>query len=205
MKPERKERDEFPSLFIEEPAGAEAKVPLTVMPPRDLLKREKLRTAQGIWELAKYRHPVCIPPLMRALESDDIPVRIAAGKALSGFGEMAFEALSQAALKGRGMRREQAVICLGDCGDTRATAVLLEVIQKERKKRFLFNTGAVILSIVVSLLVQWWVDLRNRDTTLRERAAESLGRLGDVRAVIPLARLAHSCFSNFPRTIVTTK
>lgn len=184
---------ELPSPFWSAHARPqETETPLTVLPPRDLFKRENLRTVQGIRELAKYRHPSCIPALVQAMASNDLHLCIAAGKALHDYGEAALPPIAKAALEGRGRLREQAVIWLGDCGDLRATAVLLEVIQKERKERFLRNIGLGTLSVVLSLLFQGWINLTNWDTAVRERAAESLGRLGDVRAIAPLAKMARS-------------
>jgi hypothetical protein len=196
--------------------------PVVTAPPRHLLKRGKLRTAEEVREAVQSRHPACIPLLVKALESKDHALCGAAFRGLMEFGDSAFYAVRQAVMEGRGRLREQAVVWLGDFGDSRAIPVLLKVIQKERRERIgtnilttigigLWNVVVVGVWLAIEALCAafltplgstWGAEATerpgnhwNRDTTLRERAAEALGRIGDVRAIPPLVEMLQSKYA----------
>jgi HEAT repeat protein len=164
--------------------------PVVPTPPRHLLRRGKLRNVAEVEEAIQSRHRGCVPLLVQALKHRDLKVVYAAANGLREFGEMGFQALLRAVAETRGLPQERAVIALGYWGDPRATPVLLQAIEQEHRTRQSRTVYvAVIGALCTPLAFLWFLGKGNRSTTLRERVAEALGRIGDLRAVPMLVQL----------------
>lgn len=171
-------------------ASKEQEMPLVMLPlPRHL--RRKLRTQQEVEEAVATRNLAVIPKLAEALGHRDPGVALAASNGLRAFGEAGFEALERAALDGKGNQQERAIIALGQWGDPRATPVLLRAVAQEKQQRETRSALAIVAGVLCTpLAFLWFAGQGHRSTLLRERVAEALGQIGDVRAIPMLAEMA---------------
>ena len=162
------------------------------------LAPRRLRSPGDVDTALRSRHPAWIPHLIRGLGSRDAAVQRAARGALPTFGEAGMIALLRAAAHERGIVREAAVSCLGEWGDARALQPLLLALKHDRRDRnFLLVmrfVGAVIGSMAARYpheADQLWAQVKS-ETRLRVHACAALGRLGDMRAVVPLVEMART-------------
>lgn len=144
------------------------------------------------------RHPTWVPHLIQGLGSRDMGIQRAARGALPAFGEAAMIALLRAAARERGIVREEAVGCLGEWGDVRALQPLLLALKHDRRDRNLHLALRFMVAVAGSLLARYpheaenlWAQVKS-ETRLRIQACAALGRLGDVRAVVPLVEMART-------------
>ncbi len=145
------------------------------------------------------RSPLWIPHLINALGSHDASVRRAARNALPAFGEAGMIALLRAAAHAHGTVREEAVGCLGEWGDARALQPLLLALEHDRRERSIRLVFRTLLALIGTMAArhpheaeELWAQVTSTGSQLRIRACAALGRLGDVRALTPLAKMARS-------------
>jgi len=174
-----------------------------------LFKKGKISTVTGV-DLVSTQYGVAgIPLLVQALSAPSLNTRKAAFETLRGFGDPAFQHLLQTATEGKGDQRLAAVTYLGEWGDPRALDALILAIHRDRGDRTRKKVGTVALvTLVIGLLVLLaavtdcsicaagggdcgcFACETSDDLRLRLQATKSLVRLGDLRAVGALARLA---------------
>lgn len=208
-----------PSLFWNACARPEEVTPTVIPVPRHLLHLKKLRTIEEVELAVRSRYSGFIPILVQTLVHRDRAVSRAAMEGLREFGDHAFHSVRIAAMEGRGALREQAVLCLGQLGDSRAISVLLEVMQREHRERVRGNffvtisvgcmnflkvlfllgieaiCGFITYGTALGVTTGAWKDFDrprdhwNRDTSLRRYAAKALADLGDIRAIPALVEM----------------
>ena len=168
----------------------------------------RFRTAEQIEISARSGDRAFLPLLIRALGDQDPALQRAACDALPKMGEAGFQAVLRAAAHGNKRERESAVWMLGTWGDVRAVGPLLLALHHDGKERRLRNLGLLVTMVGYNILIfagglysganpffltdrydwNWYLEAK-WDVALRTRAAIALGRLGDVRAIVPLTHL----------------
>ncbi len=170
-----------------------------------LPRRYRLRTPDEVKIAAQETDPaLAVPRLLAALGHSRNDIREAAAAALPAYGETAFQGLLWALEFGTDRQRKEAATSLGEWQDRRAVEPLMKAIQRAEKDRFKPTkwgyVGLFYFSYVGFFI--WLLGRLHcfslRDTSaLRACAAHSLGKIGDVRAIGLLARIASSGEQNY--------
>jgi HEAT repeat protein len=155
----------------------------------------KVDNRQTIRALSAASDAIAVPFLQKALGHRNADVRHAAAEALQARGDAGFYALLRAAAHGNYQQRLEAVICLGAMRDARALQPLLACLENDRRERKSRSIGRFLLATVVSCLnvevaVPLWAMTFSASTDLQICVAQALGNLSDLRALLPLIRLA---------------
>jgi HEAT repeat protein len=152
-----------------------------------------------------------LAPLIHALKDEDIKVRKSVAEALGNMGEPAVEPLIQTLEDKDSEVRKKAVKALGKLGDARAVGPLLQALHDSksevRKKaakaldKLGWKPGDDSERVHYLLAKKKWAELvilgesavkpliqalEDTDSEVRKGAAETLGKIGDVKAVGPL-------------------
>ena len=152
-------------------------------------------SVQAIRSAASAPDPAAVPHLIRALGHRNEQLRLAAASAIPAYGEAGFYGLLRAAAHGNRRQRQEAVNCLGRSHDVRALQPLLAALENDRRERtkrtVLLGICAVMVTSFFGLFAgPMWAVTFNAERELQVCAAQALGNLGDVRAILPLIRLA---------------
>ncbi len=121
------------------------------------------------------------------------PVQSDARKALVMIGEAAVEPLIQALKDEDSQVRGNAILALGEIGDRRAVEPLIQAIKDEDE--YIRQKAAEVLyklqdERAVKNLVEYFISaLNNYDKSVRRRAADYLGEMGDPTAIEPLIQV----------------
>jgi len=130
--------------------------------------------------LGKLGDARAIAPLCRALGDRDYPVVApAAAKALASFGGAAFEPVLAQFRSGDKPHRYGAAIALGEIGDKRAIAPLLEYKTSDFQESQAISEALAKLRDPREIVAELVAALEDADTMVRTRAARGLGALGE--------------------------
>jgi HEAT repeat protein len=137
---------------------------------------------------------MALPALETALGHRDSAVRAAAVAALQARGEAGVYALLRAAAHGNRRQRQEAVMSLGTMRDVRALQPLLASLANDRRERRSRSMGRFCRAVIVAcfsfeVAAPLCEATMYADAELQICAAEALGNLGDVRALLPLIGL----------------
>jgi len=123
-------------------------------------------------------------PLVAALGDAYPAVRRAAGAALTAIGAPALDPLIAALRHRESSVHDAAARLLGDLGDPRAVAPLIDALTDRRGPAL--SAAWALVEIGAPAVDPLIVALRDPDAALADAAAQALGKIGDVRAVAPL-------------------
>lgn len=132
--------------------------------------------------LGEIRDPMAVEPLIQALKDKDSSVRGAVTKALGEIKDPgAVESLIQALEDENIVNRGYAMEALGNIGDARAVAPLIKNIERDEASNALVKIGKPAVEPLTQAL-------KDKNASVRKRAATILGSIGNRKAVEPLIK-----------------
>ncbi|MDI6718784.1 MAG: HEAT repeat domain-containing protein [Methanomicrobiales archaeon] len=150
-----------------------------------LYSEDMFARARAAEILGELQNGLAIEPLVEALADSHASVRENAAEALRKFGDMAVDSLIDALGDRSETKRSYAAGILGRIGSEKAVSALIAALQDENPDVRCYAGGSLsqIPAAVDSLIKA----LEGGNPDVQALAAAALGRMGDARAVEPLA------------------